>query len=91
MHRVLVGLIDADATSYRQNNQEWRPQKNTQRVAGLLTAMAIIVKPPCDEGVILASPCDGPAPANGGWIIAATILGSSMAFTLEARCNGDQR
>ena len=24
---VLVGLIDADATSFRQNNQEWRPQK----------------------------------------------------------------
>jgi len=24
---VLVGLIDADATSYRQGDQEWRPQK----------------------------------------------------------------
>jgi len=24
---VLVGLVDADATSYRQNNQEWRPRK----------------------------------------------------------------
>jgi hypothetical protein len=24
---VLVGLIDADATSYRQNSQEWRPRK----------------------------------------------------------------
>ena len=24
---VLVGLIDADATSFRRNNQEWRPQK----------------------------------------------------------------
>jgi hypothetical protein len=28
----------------------------------------------------LASPCDAPSPANGGWIIAATILGSGMAF-----------
>jgi MFS family permease len=42
--------------------------------------MANIVKPPCDEAAILAGPCDRPAPANGGWIIAATILGSSMAF-----------
>ncbi len=24
---VLVGLIDADATSFRQNSQEWRPKK----------------------------------------------------------------
>jgi EmrB/QacA subfamily drug resistance transporter len=42
--------------------------------------MANIGKPPCDEAAILAAPCDGQAPANGGWIIAATILGSSMAF-----------
>ena len=51
--------------------------KNTQRVAGLLTAMAMIVKPQCDEAAILASPCDASSPANGGWSI---ILGSSMAF-----------
>jgi EmrB/QacA subfamily drug resistance transporter len=42
--------------------------------------MANIAKPPCDEAAILAAPCDKPAPTNGGWIIAATILGSSMAF-----------
>jgi hypothetical protein len=30
--------------------------KNTQQVAGLLTAMAMIVKPQCDEAAILASP-----------------------------------
>jgi hypothetical protein len=30
--------------------------KNTQRVAGPLTAMAMIVKPQCDEAAILASP-----------------------------------
>lgn len=24
---VLIGLIDADATSFRQNSQRWRPQK----------------------------------------------------------------
>jgi EmrB/QacA subfamily drug resistance transporter len=41
--------------------------------------MASFAKPPCDEAAILASPCHTSAP-NGGWIIAATILGSSMAF-----------
>jgi MFS family permease len=41
--------------------------------------MANIAKPPCDEALILATPCAGQA-ANGNWIIAATILGSSMAF-----------
>jgi hypothetical protein len=24
---VLVGLIDADGTSFRQNHRNWRPQK----------------------------------------------------------------
>src|SRR5256885_7145798 len=42
--------------------------------------MANIAKPPCDEAAILSAPCDKPAPSNGGWIITATILGSSMAF-----------
>ncbi|HEY4359803.1 MAG TPA: MFS transporter [Bryobacteraceae bacterium] len=42
--------------------------------------MATIVRPPCDEGVILAGSCRPSAPANGRWILAATILGSSMAF-----------
>ena len=43
--------------------------------------MATFVQPPCDEAVIrsgaAAAPC---APASGPWILAATILGSSMAF-----------
>jgi EmrB/QacA subfamily drug resistance transporter len=42
--------------------------------------MASLAKPPCDEGVILASPCIEASSTNGGWILAATILGSSMAF-----------
>src|SRR6516164_5078321 len=42
--------------------------------------MANIAKPPCDEAVILANPCVAPSRTNGGWVIAATILGSSMAF-----------
>jgi EmrB/QacA subfamily drug resistance transporter len=38
-----------------------------------------IAKPPCDEGAILAGSCAA-ATTNGRWILAATILGSSMAF-----------
>jgi len=43
--------------------------------------MATIIKQPCDEGSIAskgaAAPC---TPAAGPWILAAAILGSSMAF-----------
>jgi EmrB/QacA subfamily drug resistance transporter len=39
-----------------------------------------IARPPCDAGEILAGSCDGAAVTNGPWILAATILGSSMAF-----------
>jgi EmrB/QacA subfamily drug resistance transporter len=42
--------------------------------------MAIFAKPPCDEALILSTPCNEPAPSGGGWILATTILGSSMAF-----------
>src|SRR5580698_4857991 len=42
--------------------------------------MATIARPPCDEAVIRGSRCSQPAAANGSWILAATILGSSMAF-----------
>jgi len=43
--------------------------------------MSHIGKPPCDEGVIRALPVRAPAPrAAEPWILAATILGSSMAF-----------
>ena len=42
--------------------------------------MSNIVKPPCDEGVILTTPFAQAVPGHGAWIIAATILGSSMAF-----------
>ncbi|MBA2450209.1 MAG: MFS transporter, partial [Chloroflexi bacterium] len=40
-----------------------------------------VVKPPCDEGVVRAAP-DVAACAEGvgPWVLAATILGSSMAF-----------
>jgi EmrB/QacA subfamily drug resistance transporter len=43
--------------------------------------MANIYKPPCDEAVILTAPLPRtPARDVGIWVLAATILGSSMAF-----------
>jgi EmrB/QacA subfamily drug resistance transporter len=42
--------------------------------------MATIARPPCDEAAILAGLCEQPATENGPWILAATILGTSMAF-----------
>jgi EmrB/QacA subfamily drug resistance transporter len=42
--------------------------------------MANIARPPCDEAEILAGPCEKANTTNGPWILAATILGSSMAF-----------
>jgi EmrB/QacA subfamily drug resistance transporter len=41
--------------------------------------MSSFAKPPCDAGAILAGP-PGTASRAGGWVLAATILGSSMAF-----------
>src|ERR1700756_2604909 len=41
--------------------------------------MATIGRPPCDEAAILAGSSEHPS-TNGPWILAATILGSSMAF-----------
>jgi hypothetical protein len=42
--------------------------------------MSSIAKPPCDEGTILAA-LPGISPNGcGPWVLAATILGSSMAF-----------
>src|SRR5579872_5925910 len=42
--------------------------------------MATIVRPPCDEAAIRGKRCSQPAGLDGRWILAATILGSSMAF-----------
>jgi EmrB/QacA subfamily drug resistance transporter len=43
--------------------------------------MAGFVKPPCDSGVIRATPHVAPAaPQAAPWILAATILGSAMVF-----------
>ncbi len=42
--------------------------------------MSSIARPPCDEAAILTRSCERPARENGPWILAVTILGSSMAF-----------
>src|SRR5712671_4542508 len=42
--------------------------------------MANIARPPCEELTILAAPSDGQSTRAGSWVLAATILGSSMAF-----------
>ena len=42
--------------------------------------MASFAKPPCDEALVLSRSCPGRTAPGGGWIIATTILGSSMAF-----------
>src|SRR4029077_17153967 len=42
--------------------------------------MTVTVRPPCDEGVILASYSTVRTTRNGRWTLAATILGSSIAF-----------
>lgn len=35
---------------------------------------------PCDEGVIRAAPAPAAEPRSGAWVLAAAVLGSSMAF-----------
>src|SRR5947209_5410902 len=48
--------------------------------------MANILKPPCDSGIIHSAPAPSPVTSSstkrnsGAWILAATILGSSMVF-----------
>src|SRR5947207_73874 len=42
--------------------------------------MGTTVRPPCDEALILTRASDQPCAGKGTWILAATILGSSMSF-----------
>jgi EmrB/QacA subfamily drug resistance transporter len=42
--------------------------------------MGNIARLPCDEAAILAGSYEDPVTKNGPWILAATILGSSMVF-----------
>src|SRR5579862_8160894 len=42
--------------------------------------MGTIARLPCDKAAILAGSCRSPVATNGPWILAATILGSSMVF-----------
>ncbi len=62
-----------------------RPWKTAVGPPSIVVREAAIVttaKAPCDEGVIAVTRADGPpcAPDVGRWVLAATILGSSMAF-----------
>ena len=43
--------------------------------------MTIAIKPPCEEGVIRVGECITPCSKNvGRWVLAATVLGSSIAL-----------
>src|SRR2546427_6369988 len=42
--------------------------------------MVVIGKPPCDEAAILTGVADPSDAGRGRWVLAATILGSSLAF-----------
>ena len=42
--------------------------------------MANIAKPPCDEACIRARAASRPVSGHGSWVLAATVLGSSLAF-----------
>jgi EmrB/QacA subfamily drug resistance transporter len=42
--------------------------------------MAVPARSPCDEAAIVSASPDRVTPGRGAWVLAATILGSSMAF-----------
>src|SRR5882724_6811960 len=42
--------------------------------------MTSVAKFPCDQAVMLAGRSDSACAGRGAWVLAATILGSSMAF-----------
>ena len=42
--------------------------------------MANLAQFPCEEGAILAAASDRPCAGGASWVLAAAILGSSMAF-----------
>src|SRR3954467_1334673 len=47
----------------------------------MANTMVANTRPPCDEGVILETRSTQPcAPGSESWVLAVTILGSSMAF-----------
>ena len=54
---------------------------NGARRLGAPPTMTTMIREPCNEGVIRAGPSTLPCPkSSAGWILAATILASSMAF-----------
>src|SRR5205814_8976832 len=48
---------------------------------GIQAKMATLIREPCDDGVIRSGHVTAPCPKSSGkWILAATTLGSSLAF-----------
>jgi hypothetical protein len=75
---VLFGGRHQRRSSWRGDAVHWNGASCCPAHGGEWT-LATIARLPCDEGAILAGSCNGPV-TNGPWILAATILGSSMAF-----------
>ena len=48
--------------------------------AVVVCSVVTIARSPCDEAAILAGPSHPPGAGGGSWVLAAAILGSSMAF-----------
>src|SRR5262245_49668241 len=52
-----------------------------QAVSGGRRGLSTILKAPCDEAVIRAGTAEAPCPKRAApWVLAATILGSSITF-----------
>src|SRR5260370_3716076 len=82
--RWLKPIVGSLAPSIRSDRLLWRnpetigvpPESNRHENASIAP-----MKPPCDESVVRSVSADVPCTAQAGrWILAATILGSSMAF-----------
>jgi EmrB/QacA subfamily drug resistance transporter len=57
------------------------PYRTLPETSSALMASLPGMKPPCDDAAIRSAPADSPCrPQSGPWILAAAILGTSMAF-----------
>src|ERR1039458_7207839 len=79
MHAGPLHALESTSTSCAVAAR-WRRECLVLSAPGGEWTMATIARPPCDEAAILAGLCEQPATKNGPWILAATILGTSMAF-----------
>src|SRR6267378_3754814 len=65
-----------DAAIQATTNPVERAHQPGVRIYGV----ASLSRSPCDDGAILAGPSYRPGAGSGSWVLAAAILGSSMAF-----------